>query len=254
MMKVSVVTVNYNGGKTLKRTIESILNQTYNSIEYIIIDGKSNDNSIDIIKSYEEKFKRKNYEYKWISEEDTGIYNAMNKGIKLATGEIIGILNSDDWYEKDTVNLVVNEFKKEDLKMVYGLLRTVEDNKFKNILGEYDCFGRCLHPTVFLKKEIYEKYGYFNEKYKIAADIDLLFRFESKNVKCKFIEKILANFSLEGVSTLNKVETKMESLEIEYNYGIISKYKKNRRKIQLVVTNLKYFISKKIKNLYFHKI
>ena len=74
MMKVSVVTVNYNGGKTLKRTIESILNQTYNSIEYIIIDGKSNDNSIDIIKSYEEKFKRKNYEYKWISEEDTGIY------------------------------------------------------------------------------------------------------------------------------------------------------------------------------------
>ena len=95
-MKISIVTVNYNGGKTLKRTIESILNQTHNDIEYIIVDGKSTDNSVDIIKSYEENFNKKGYEYRWISEKDTGIYNAMNKGIKLATGEIIGILNSDD--------------------------------------------------------------------------------------------------------------------------------------------------------------
>lgn len=245
-MKISIVTVNYNGGKTLKRTIESILNQTYNDIEYIIVDGKSTDNSVDIIKSYEENFNKKGYEYRWISEKDTGIYNAMNKGIKLATGEIIGILNSDDWYEKDTVNLVAEEFKKDkELEMTYGILRYVKNNRFQQIIGDYDSFGRGQHPTVFLKKEVYEKYGYFNEKYKIAADSDLLLRLKKQNIKCKFIEKILTNFSLEGISTSNKINAKLEDLEIEYNHEIISKYKKNRKKFQLVIKNLKYSIRKK---------
>ena len=245
-MKISIVTVNYNGGKTLKRTIESILNQTYNDIEYIIVDGKSTDNSVDIIKSYEENFNKKSYEYRWISEKDTGIYNAMNKGIKLATGEIIGILNSDDWYEEDTVNLVAEEFKKDkELEMTYGILRYVKNNRFQQIIGDYDSFGRGQHPTVFLKKEVYEKYGYFNEKYKIAADSDLLLRLKKQNIKCKFIEKILTNFSLEGISTSNKINATLEDLEIEYNYGIISKYKKNRKKFQLVIKNLKYSIRKK---------
>lgn len=216
-MKISIVTVNYNGNKTLKRTIESILNQTYNNIEYIIIDGKSTDNSVDIIKSYEEYFKKKGYEYRWISEKDTGIYNAMNKGIRLATGKVIGILNSDDWYEKDTVNLVANEFKKDkELEMTYGILRYVKNNRFQKIIGDYNSFGKGQYPTVFLKKEVYEKYEYFNEKYKIAADGELLLRLKNNKIKYKFIPKILTNFSMEGVSNKIFFKTTLEELIISY--------------------------------------
>lgn len=244
-MKVSVITVNYNGSQTLLRTIESILNQTYNNIEYIIIDGKSTDSSVDIIKNYEKKFKAKNYEYKWISEKDTGIYNAMNKGIELTTGEIIGILNSDDWYEKNTVNLVVNEFKSdEQLEMVYGMLRKVKNNKYQEVIGNYISYGRGQHPTVFLKKEVYKKYGNFNEKYKIAADTDLLLRLKNKKIKYKFIEKILTNFSLEGVSNIAFLKMNLEDLEACYQNGL---YNKKEKILKAIYIYLKYFIKKLLK-------
>lgn len=239
LMKISVITVNYNGSKTLSRTIESVLNQTYNNIEYIIIDGKSTDNSTEIIKSYEKKFKEKKYEYKWISEKDTGTYNAMNKGIKMASGKIVGIINSDDWYEKDTLNLVANEFKRDiNLEMIYGLLRTINNNCFEKIKGDYHSFGKGQHPTVFLKKEIYEKYGAFNEKYKIAADSDLLLRLKNKNIKYIFIEKILANFDLSGISTRNFLEASLEDVKISYLNGI---YTKKERIIRIISIYLKYF-------------
>jgi glycosyltransferase involved in cell wall biosynthesis len=104
-MKISIITVNYNGAETLKKAIESVLEQTYDNVEYIIIDGKSDDNSIKIIASYQDLFRKKGYIYKYISEKDNGIYDAMNKGLKIATGDIIGILNSDDWYEVDALEI-----------------------------------------------------------------------------------------------------------------------------------------------------
>lgn len=241
-MTISIITANYNGSKTLSRTIDSILNQNYEKVEYIIIDGKSTDNSVEIIKSYEKKFKEKGYEYRWISEKDTGIYNAMNKGIKLATGEIIGILNSDDWYEKTTIKYVINEFQKnKDLQMVYGVLRTIKNGKYEKIIGDYNSFGKDQHPTVFLKKEIYEKYGCFNEKYKIAADADLLLRLENKKIKYKFIEKILTNFSLEGVSSTAFLNSSLEKIEVYYKNGI---YGKKENIIRIIYIYLKYFIKK----------
>ena len=244
-MKISIITANYNGSRTLVRTIESILNQNYKNVEYIIIDGKSTDNSIEIIKSYEEKFKQKNYDYKWISEKDSGIFNAMNKGIKLSTGDIIGIIGSDDWLEDGTFDLVAKEFKKDkNLQMVYGILRTIKNGKYEKIIGDYHSFGKGQHPTVFLKKEVYEKYGYFNEKYRIAADSDLLLRLKNKKIKYKFIEKILTNFSLEGVSNTAFLKMCLEDLEVCYKNGI---YNKKEKIIRIIYIYLKYFVKKLLK-------
>ncbi|MCF2626454.1 glycosyltransferase [Fusobacterium mortiferum] len=242
-MKISIITANFNREKTLARTIESVLNQTYDEIEYIIIDGKSTDSSIKIIEDYKEKFLKKGYEYKYISEKDTGIYNAMNKGIKIATGDIIGIIGSDDWYEANTLELVNKEFEKDkELKMVYGVLRTVKNNKFKKVMGDYESYGIGQHPTVFLKKELYDLYIY-DESYKIAADTDLLLKLKKIKVKSKFIDKILTNFTEEGISSTDLLNVKLEDLKARYINGEISKFKKNKKYISLY---FKYFKKKMI--------
>lgn len=246
-MKISIITVNYNGGRTLKRTIESVLNQKHKEVEYIIIDGKSNDNSLDIIKEYEKKFINKGYEYKYISEKDNGIYNAMNKGIKMSTGDVIGIINSDDWYEEDTLKKVNYEFEKDtELKMVYGVLRTVKGKQFYRILGDYNSFGVGQHPTVFLKREVYDKYV-FDEKYKIVADTDLLLKLKKDKIKVKFIEEILSNFSLSGVSSTDILAVKWELIEMEYSHGKISRIKKIKKYLKLIRKNFKYFLKKLFK-------
>lgn len=233
-MKITIITVNYNNGKTLRRTIESVLCQTYEKVEYIIIDGKSKDNSLEIISEYKDKFKKRGFEYKYISEKDTGIYNAMNKGIELSTGDIIGIIGADDWYEKDTLEKVGKEFKKDkDLKLVYGLLRIVKNGEYDRIIGEYNSYGVNQHPTVFLKRDIYKEYKY-DEKYRIAADTDLLLKLKNKKIKIKFIESILTNFSIGGISSTDKLNVALEDLEIYYKNGKISKYKKNKKYFKLI--------------------
>ena len=131
-MKITIITVNFNGDKTLERTIKSITNQTYNKkFEYIIVDGKSNDKSLEIIKKYEKILLERNVMYRWISEKDNGIYHAMNKGIELASGDIIGIINSDDWYEKDTLEKVAKKFEEEKIDMLYGMLRYINNGMRK---------------------------------------------------------------------------------------------------------------------------
>lgn len=219
-MKITIITVNFNGDKTLERTIKSITNQTYNKkFEYIIVDGKSNDKSLEIIKKYEKILLERNVMYRWISEKDNGIYHAMNKGIELASGDIIGIINSDDWYEKDTLEKVAKKFEEEKIDMLYGMLRYINNGKFIRIRGEYDTYGVNYHPTVFLKKIIYKKYGNYNEKYKIAADADLLLRLKKEKINCKFIESILTNFSVNGVSNKRFFKGNLEYINICYKYG-----------------------------------
>ena len=238
-MKISIVTINYNGGKTLKRTIESIYQQSYNEkFEYIIVDGKSTDNSLEIIKEYQNKFLERNVLYKWVSESDSGIYNAMNKGIALSSGKIIGLLNSDDWYERDTLKKVIENFENSNIDMLYGMLRYVDNERFVMIKGEYNIYGINYHPTVFIKKKIYKKYGNYNEKYKIAADADLLLRLKKERVKCKFIENILANFSITGISNKNFFKGNLEYIEICYKYGEYSLKQAILKYIKLIIKYL----------------
>ncbi len=130
-MKVSIITVAFNSEKTIARTIESVLNQTYTDLQYIVIDGKSTDHTVAIAHDYSDRFRKKGMEYLVVSERDHGIYDAMNKGLALAVGELIGIINSDDWYETGAVECAVRNYKKSMYDLFYADLR---------IVGEKGCF------------------------------------------------------------------------------------------------------------------
>ena len=178
-MKISIITVTFNSDKTLEETILSVINQTYKKIEYIIIDGGSTDNTLNIIDKYKNKI---NY---FISEKDHGLYEALNKGIKKATGDVIGFIHSDDFY---TSNIIIEKYASEFLKSksdaVYSDLYYVNALKWKS--GEYKTksfyFGWMPpHPTFFVKKNIYKTHGDFNLNLKSAADYELMLRFILKN-------------------------------------------------------------------------
>jgi glycosyltransferase involved in cell wall biosynthesis len=215
---VSLITVCYNSEKTIERTIESVINQSYKNIEYIIIDGLSNDNTLGIIKDY--AIKNKNIKY--ISEEDSGIYDAMNKGIEMSSGEIIGIVNSDDWYELDAVENILSAYEKTGEGVYYGLLRTIFHEKELAIERvHHDFIGEKIipHPTCFVNKSIYEKYGQFDIRYKSAADLNFLIRLKAKNVPFYSLDFILTNFRIGGMSS--SIQGAIDSLKVKRDNNII---------------------------------
>ncbi|MDI3320263.1 glycosyltransferase family 2 protein [Pinibacter soli] len=193
---VTIITVVYNGEDYIEQAITSVLQQSYPNIEYIVVDGLSADNTMPIVNRYKDRIQ------KIISEKDQGISDAFNKGIRHATGEIIGILNADDWYEKDTVEKVVNEIGKADI--AYGDLRLWKNNAFDSIFcGNHNLLKREMsvnHPTVFIRKHCYEKFGVFNLSYKYAMDYELLLRFMLKGCTYKYIPSVLANMRWAGAS------------------------------------------------------
>lgn len=195
-MLVSVVTVVFNGEKHLEQTIQSVLTQTYGNIEYIIIDGGSTDGTLDIIKKYEDRLAY------WVSEPDNGISDAFNKGIIKATGEIIGILNADDWYEPDSVAQLVANAEKGDV--FHGVMQYWGDEKkLHKTYPDASLLAKEMtinHPTVFVKKWVYEKYGVFRLDYRYAMDYELMLRFFVNGVKFYAIDSVLTNMRYEGVS------------------------------------------------------
>ena len=203
-MRVSVITVCYNSELSLEDTILSVVNQTYDDIEYIIIDGASSDRTLEIIDKYKDKI-----DY-FISEPDSGMYNAMNKGIKVATGDYVYILNSDDTlYDENTIQNFVKEANNKNYEVFIGNLIFVEQDGKKPIIkfNEVDkmsmyYFG--LHQqALFYKRTIFEKYGYLSEEYKLASDIvwlyDRLF-FKKQKLKIKYLDQIFCNFKIGGRS------------------------------------------------------
>lgn len=183
-MKISLITVCYNSEEHLRSTIESVLHQTYPDIEYILVDGNSSDQTLDIIKGYESAFFGR---LKWISEPDQGMYDAMNKGIRMATGDVIGILNSDDFYTSEFIlEQLVNEFEKKKVDAVYGDIHYVNNSDLSKPIRYYSSrffypslmkFGYMpAHPSFYCKRNVYEKYGLFDISYKVAADFELLLR------------------------------------------------------------------------------
>jgi len=205
-MKISIITVVRNNASTIKDTIDSVLKQTYSNVEYIVIDGSSTDGTIEIIQGY------KKYIKKFISEKDKGVYDAMNKGINLATGDVIGLLNGDDVYFDETVlQNVANAFKKNESDCVYGDLYYVERNNLDKIVrywksskfkkGSFARGWHPPHPTFFVKKEVYSKYGLYDIEMKVSADFDLMLRLlEKYNITSHYLPTILVRMRTGGMS------------------------------------------------------
>lgn len=201
-MKISVITVCYNSEKTIENTIKSVLKQKYDNYEYLIIDGKSKDNTMEIVKSYEKKFKGK---LKYISEKDKGLYDAMNKGINLASGDLIGFINSDDILKDENVfDDIANNI--EDYDGVYANLLLVDDNNkpVRNFIsGKQKKNGifHPAHPSLYLKKKVYDEVGLYNIDYRIAADLDLMLRVINKDYKLNYVNRYFVLMKAGGVST-----------------------------------------------------
>lgn len=221
-MKISIITASYNSAKTIEDTIKSVLSQTYRDIEYIIIDGASNDETLAVIAKYQNEYK-----IKLISEPDNGLYDAMNKGIDLATGDIIGILNSDDFYKNNTILSKINEsFTNNNVDAVYADLEYVDEFNIKKITrtwiaGKYQekklNNGWIIpHPTFFVKKDIYNKYGRFNLKFKIAADYELLLRFiKLHQISLYYLPEIIVSMRTGGTSGRNLKQRQKGWLELK---------------------------------------
>jgi glycosyltransferase involved in cell wall biosynthesis len=215
MPLITVVTVVRNGEKTLEQTILSVVNQTYTNIEYIVIDGASTDGTLDIIRKYE------NWIDYWMSEPDEGIYDAMNKGIDLATGDYIALLNSDDWFENDACQTVINEIRKKKYMFYYAIARVVDaDRRVLYYLGstmENISNQSPAHQTCFISKEIYREEKY-SIKYKSASDYDFLVRMVLKHIESKSIEAILVSYRSGGMSAGFLGQLEITKIKWKYHY------------------------------------
>lgn len=202
-MKISIITVCYNSEKTIADTLESVLSQTYSNYEYLIIDGQSKDSTLSIIKEYEPKFKGK---LKWISEKDKGLYDAMNKGIQQATGDVIGLINSDDVLAHENVLKIVAEHIQKYDGVYSNLLMLDEElikpyRLFKSEKVRKRFGWHPPHPTLYLKKGIYQKYGYFDTQYRVAADFDFMLRIMNHRANLKYVDDYFVYMRSGGTST-----------------------------------------------------
>jgi glycosyltransferase involved in cell wall biosynthesis len=227
---VSVITVCRNSIATLAHAIDSVLGQSYRPIEYVIVDGASTDGTLDVIKGYESKFRSEKLQFRWKSEPDGGIYDAMNKGITMTSGSIIGILNSDDFYEPDTVRAVSEaSVQFPEVGIFYGFLRVLMNDgqelqilryRYENYLLNLQSgvFAGTQHPTCFVRRAVYEQIGGFDTQFSIAADYDLLVRAMKAGVPFYAIDKVLCNFRKGGAS-----ERMSEFERLKQRYGIMFK-------------------------------
>lgn len=220
-MKISIITVVYNNERTIKEAIESVFSQTYSEIEYVIIDGNSIDNTVKVINQYNDRLSY------FISEKDNGIYDAMNKGINAATGEVIGILNSDDLYKDDTViEAVMNQFMlNPSLDIVYGNLVYVQSDNVNKVVRNWksNSYSNSFfengnvppHPSLFVKKDVYDAAGLFNLDFKLAADYEFMLRiFKKHNFNSKYINKVIVKMRLGGATNQSFSNIKRQNKEI----------------------------------------
>ena len=248
-MKISIVTVCYNSEKTIKDTFDSIRNQNYHNIEYIVIDGQSNDDTINIIKENSDIIS------KIIIESDNGIYDAMNKGIQHSTGEVIGILNSDDIYkDTETIKLLATEFQDKTVDIVYGNIQYVSQDlssivrKWQSsnfVKGSFKKGWHPAHPAFFVRRKVYENIGEYDLKFDVSADFDLMFRaMEIFNFKSKFINRVITNMRIGGTSNKSLKNV------IRGNKQILQSFKKNQIPLNPIVFVIRRLLPKLIQ--FFH--
>ena len=221
-MKISVITVCYNSSSTIRDTFESVLSQTYSDIDYIVIDGNSTDGTVSIIKEYEQKF---NGRMRWVSEPDNGLYDAMNKGIKLAKGDIIGILNSDDvFFDCKSLEKVVSVYNNtNNFDAIYADLYYVSKNDTSNVIRKW-ITGRQkkfktgwhpAHPALYIKKSVYDAYGIFNLRYRLASDFEIMLRFIDRHkITIVYLNEVLVKMRLGGKTNKNICNIFIQNIEI----------------------------------------
>ena len=209
-MRISVITATYNSGRTIGDTLESVLRQTYSDVELIVVDGASRDDTMDVVRRYEPRFGGRMH---WTSEPDRGIYDAMNKGIARATGDVIGILNSDDFYTSDTVlERVAEAMAGDDVDAVYGDIHYVRDGDLHKCVRYYSSrpFRRGLmrlgfmpaHPSFYCRREVYERCGTFDTTYRVAADFENLLRLIYVNrIRTRYLPVDFVTMRTGGAST-----------------------------------------------------
>ena len=239
-MKISIITVTYNSAATLAHTLESVNNQDYNDIEHVLVDGGSTDETVAIIQSYP-------HVAKWVSEKDKGLYDAINKGIGMATGDVIGILNSDDFFPANhIVTQIVNAFQQNSVSAVYGDIAFVRPGKLGKIVRLYSSrkftprrFGygyMPAHPSFYALKSCYDDLGLYKLDYKIAADYELLMRFIFKNrISYVYIPEILVYMRTGGISNKNVLS------RYTLNKEIIKACRENGVNTNMGLLSLKYF-------------
>jgi glycosyltransferase involved in cell wall biosynthesis len=240
-MKISIITVVYNNERTIRDALESVLLQSYKNIEYVVIDGNSNDGTVKIINEYYDQL---GY---FVSESDHGLYDAMNKGIQASTGDVIGILNSDDLYQDlDVIASVMEEFNNDSqLDILYGNLvyvKTVDVGKvvrnwksksyYNNFFEEANVPP---HPSLFVRKKVYDQVGLFDLDYKIAADYEFMLRiFKKYNFKSKYIDRLIVRMRLGGASNAGLVSV------IKQNIEVVNAWKKNKLKRSFYLIPLRF--------------
>lgn len=220
-MKISIITVVYNSVDTIAQAIDSVLSQTYENVEYIIVDGVSTDGTIDIINSYESRIS------KFISETDHGLYDAMNKGVQMATGNVIGFLNSDDFFiDSNIIESIMSKFLKDNsLDVLYGNIQYVDrDNsskvvrqwKSKPYYSNYFENGNVpAHPALYIRREIFFKVGDFNTLFKFSADYDFMLRlFKLHQFNCYYLDKYIVRMRLGGITSGGIKNRILQNIEI----------------------------------------
>lgn len=217
---VSIITVCLNSEKYIEQAIRSVTCQTYDNIEYIVIDGGSTDKTLDIIRKYEDKITY------WISERDEGISDAFNKGIKAARGDLIGILNSDDWYEKNTAEEVAKAYiLDKDIGVIHGDICFYKSSKPLFIVSPHSNPERLWremiynHPACFVARKCYKDFGMFDKSLTVAMDYELLLRFYVNNIKFLYVPRVLANQRCEGKSEKQVMKSLVEVYRSVIKYG-----------------------------------
>lgn len=257
--KVSVITISFNSISTIEETFQSVLKQAYRPLEYVLVDGGSIDGTRELIEQYIPLFEAKSVSVNYVSEKDNGISDAFNKGIKRTTGEIIGIINSDDRLADGALEKIARSFSKSTAGVVCGdclwidkknNTEYVRKSKMNLKRLKYDMV--LMHPTCFVKKTVYEKYGIFDTSLKYAMDKDLMARFYQNGVRFEYIPEIIAEMSAGGASDVNADKVFNEGIEIAVRNGVPRPFAKIRfayKAIRLKFISIIKLILKQIRNV-----
>lgn len=233
--KITIITITYNSEKTVRETLESVRKQQYKNLEYLIIDGGSKDSTLKIVEEYEDIVTN------IVSEPDNGISDAMNKGIRLASGDLIGIIHSDDCLAEGALNRLAQSWN-DNSDVYYGhvLVMDEESNPIHILKAQQDLHGmeygfRIIHPATFVTKQAYQKYGVFDLNYKCAMDYDLLLRFYKAGANFKYIDTVLAHYRIGGTNMKFRRKTIDEVRDVSIAHGgkrVIAEYYR-RKKIMI---------------------